>query len=181
MGEGIEPRHIGLQISPDIKWFLITSDGAHGISKDVFQALVVHAENPKEVVHRLTELSEWLGGKDNSTVAVLSVGTDLFERSKESASSSLEIWSIPGKAEFFSTKPFRTDTPPNGTLSRTGVNISEAEKKSKQKTKKPPQKKNRNNTQKADSKGVNGSKSNNGREPTDKPVPQLNIEFSEEN
>lgn len=184
MGEGIEPRHIGLQISPDIKWLLITSDGAHGISKDVFQALVAHAENPKEVVHRLTEFSEWLGGKDNSTAAVLSVGADLFERSKESAFNSLEIWSIPGKAEFFSIQSFQTDASQNGTLSRTVANVSEAEKKSKQttipQTKKPPQKKDRNNTQKTDSKGVNGSKSNNGREPIDKPVPQLNIEFSEE-
>jgi PPM family protein phosphatase len=185
MGEGIEPRHIGLQISPDIKWFLITSDGAHGISKDVFQALVVHAENPKEVVHRLTEFSEWLGGKDNSTVAVLSVGADLFERSKESAFSSLEIWSIPGKAEFFSIKSFRTDASHNRTLPLIAENVSEAEKISRQENapqrKKPSKKKNQDNTQKADSKGVNGSKPNNGREYADKPLPQLNIEFSEEN
>jgi PPM family protein phosphatase len=185
MGEGIEPRHIGLQIAPDIKWFLITSDGAHGISKDVFQSLVVHAESPREVVHRLTEFSEWLGGKDNSTVAVLSVGVDLFARSKESAFSSLEIWSIPGKVEFFSIKSFRTDTSQNETLPPTEKKISEAEEKAKRttlpQTKKPPQKKNRDNAQQADSNGVNVSKLNNAREPGDKPVPQLNIEFSEEN
>jgi len=185
MGEGIEPRHIELKISSEIKWFLITSDGAHGISKDVFQALVVHADSPKEVVHRLTEFSEWLGGKDNSTVAVLSVGKDLFERSKESAFSSLEIWSTHGKAEFFSIKSFRTDASQNGTLPLTEANVSEAEKKSKRetlpRTKKPPKKNNHDNAQKTDSKGVNGSKPNNGREPADKPLPQLNIEFSEEN
>jgi PPM family protein phosphatase len=185
MGEGIEPRHIGLQISPDIKWFLITSDGAHGISKDVFQALVFHAENPKEVVHRLTELSEWLGGKDNSTVAVLSVGTNLFERSKESAFSSLEIWSIPGKVEFLTTKSLRTDVPQNRTLPPNQAKDSDSEKISKQdnspQPKKPSNKKNKDNAQKANLHGVNGSKLNNAREPGDKPVPQLNIEFSEEN
>lgn len=185
MGKGIEPRHIELQISPDIKWLLITSDGAHGISKDVFQALVVHAENPKEVVHRLTELSDWLGGKDNSTVAILRAGAELFERSKESALSSLEIWGIPGKVEFFTIKSFRTDISLNGTLPHTEVNASEAEEKSKKtaflNTKKQPPKKNRNNIQKTDSKDENSSKPNNGKELVDKPVPQLNIEFSEEN
>ncbi len=184
MGEGIEPRHIKLQISPEIKWFLITSDGAHGISKDVFQALVIHAESPKEVVHRLTKFSEWLGGKDNSTVAVLSVGMDLFERSKESAFSSLEIWSIPGKAEFFSVKPSRTDTSQNGNSHLTESSVSGAEEKSKQETlprvKKPPRKKNHDNAQKTDSEDVNSRKPNNAKEPADKPVPQLNIEFSEE-
>lgn len=185
MGEGIEPRYIELPISPDIKWFLMTSDGAHGISKDVFQALVVHAESPKEVVHRLTEFSEWLGGKDNSTVAVLSVGTNLFERSKESAFSSLEIWSISGKAEFFSMKSFRTAAPPNRTLPTIESGVSVVEKTPKPENilqpKKPQKKKNHDNAQKTDSKGVNGSKPNNGREHADKPVPQLNIEFSEEN
>lgn len=185
MGEGIEPRHIKLKISPEIKWFLITSDGAHGISKDVFHALVVHSKSPKDAVHRLTQLSEWLGGKDNATAAVLGFGTDLFERSKESAFSSLEIWSIPGKMEFFSMKSFRTDAFQNKTLPCVGANASEVEEKSKKtnlpQTKKPSRKKDRNNTQKTDSKGVNGSNSHHNRELPDKPVPQLNIEFSEEN
>jgi PPM family protein phosphatase len=184
MGEGIELRHIELQISPDIKWFLITSDGAHGISEDVFQTLIVHAESPKEVVRRLTELSEWLGGKDNSTVAVLSFGMDLFEQSKESAFSSLEIWSIPGKAEFFSMKSFRTDASQNGTLPLTEASISEVEKIPKQENlpqlKKPQKKNNLDNAQEIDSKDVNGSKPNNAREHANKPIPQLNIEFSEE-
>jgi PPM family protein phosphatase len=185
MGEGIEPRHIELQVTSDIKWFLITSDGAHGIYKDVFQSLVVHAESPKEVVHRLTEFSEWLGGKDNSTVAVLSVATNLFERSKESDFSSLEIWGIPGKAEFFSIKSFRTDASKSRSLPLAEVNSYEAEKNFKQENlpqpKKSPRKKNHDNVQEADSKGINGSKPNNGREHADKSVPQLNIEFSEEN
>lgn len=179
MGEGIQPRHIELKISPDVKWFLITSDGAHGISKDVFQALVVHAKSPKEVVHRLNGLSEWLGGKDNSTVAVLNVGTDLFATSKESNLSSLEIWSIPGKAEFFSIKSFRTDAPQNKTRPLTEAAVSKAGKKSTQetspRTKKLLNKDNHDNVQKTDSKVVNG------REFSDKPVPHLNIEFSEEN
>lgn len=185
MGEGIEPRHIALQVSPDVKWFLITSDGAHSVSEDVFQALVIHAESPQEVVRRLTKLSEWLGGKDNSTVAVLSVGADLFERSKEAAFSSLEIWSIPGKAEFFSIKSFRTDAPHNRTLPLITENVSEAEKISRQENapqrKKTSKKKNQDNAQEVDPKNVNGSKFNNGREYADKPLPQLNIEFSEEN
>lgn len=185
MGEGIEPRHIELQISSETKWFLITSDGAHGISKDVFQALVVHAESPKEVVHRLTEFSRWLGGKDNSTVAVLRIGMNLFDRGKESASSSLEIWSIPGKAEFFSVKSSRADASQNKTLPSKNANVFVAEEISRQEaspqTKKSPRQKKYDNAQEKDSKGVNGNKHKNGKEPVDKTVPQLNIEFSEEN
>jgi PPM family protein phosphatase len=186
MGEGIVPRHIELEISSDIKWFLITSDGAHDISEDVFQSLILYAESPEEVVHRLTNFSEWLGGKDNSTVAVLTFGINLFERSRESAFNSLEIWSIPGKAEFFGSKSFRTDAPVNRTLSVAEVDFSGTAKNHQQgntsQQKKPSRKKNHENVHKADLNGANGSKiDNNGTAHFEKTVPQLNIEFSEEN
>ena len=185
MGEGIEPRRVELKVTPETKWFLITSDGAHGTSENLFQSLIGHAESPKDVVCRLTEISEWQGGKDNSTVAVLNVGKDLFSRNRESTFSSLEIWSIPGKAEFFSIRVPQTDAPPNTTLKPIETSTSEAEKGYAQEklpqSKKPPKRKNQDNAQKTDSKSLNGSRQKNGEEQADKPIPQLNIEFSEEN
>jgi PPM family protein phosphatase len=185
MGAGIEPRYIELKMSTDIKWFLITSDGAHGISESVFYSLVSNSQSPKEIVHRLTELSEWLGGKDNSTVSVLTYGSNLFERSKDSAFSSLEIWSIPGKAEFFSIKPFRNDIPPNKALPLDESNTSEIEKKSNQtnvvQIKKKSKRKNSDNTQRSNLKASSGRIPKHEREQSGNSIPQLNIEFYEEN
>ena len=185
MGEGIEPRRVELKPSSDMKWLLITSDGAHGIPENIFHSLVSYAESPREVVSRLTALSEWLGGKDNSTVAALTIGKDLFSRNEESDLSSLEIWSIPGKVEFFSIKASPTDSLPDKSLNTPDANASGVEEPLKQEKiplpKKQPKKKNQDNAQKIEFNGVNSNKTNGGKGEVDKPVPQLNIEFSEEN
>ena len=184
MGEGINPRHIDLQLSAEIKWFLITSDGAHGISEATFKALVSCAESPKEVVVRLNQLSGWLGGKDNSTVSVLAVAKDLFSSIREAAFSSLELWSIPGKAEFFSNKTFQTDASKNTTSVKakdaSGVNKpSRGDNNSH--PQKPSKRKNQNNSQNVEPVNGNGSKPRKDKAETNELVPQLNIEFSGEN
>jgi len=185
MGEGIEPRRVELKPSSDMKWLLITSDGAHGIPENIFHSLVSYAESPREVVSRLTALSEWLGGKDNSTVAALTIGKDLFSRNEESDLSYLEIWSIPGKVEFFSIKASPTDSLPDKSLNTPDARASGVEEPLKQEKiplpKKQPKKKNQDNAQKIEFNGVKSNKTNGGKGEVDKPVPQLNIEFSEEN
>jgi hypothetical protein len=126
-----------------------------------------------------------LGGKDNSTVAALTIGKDLFSRNEESDLSSLEIWSIPGKVEFFSIKASPTDSLPHKSLNTPDARASGVEEPLKQEKiplpKKQPKKKNQDNAQKIEFNGVNSNKTNGGKGEVDKPVPQLNIEFSEEN
>ena len=134
---------------------------------------------------RLTALSEWLGGKDNSTVAALNLGKDLFLRNEESDLSYLEIWSIPGKVEFFSIKAPQADSLPDKSLNTPDANASGVEEPLKQEKipqqRKQPKKKNQDNAQKIEFNGVNSNKTNGNKGEVEKPVPQLNIEFSEEN
>jgi PPM family protein phosphatase len=185
IGEGIEPRHIKLKNSSETKWLLITSDGAHSMPERVFQSLISYAKKPREVVSRLTDLSEWLGETDNSTVAVLTVEKSLFPNVKESPISSLEVLSIPGKAEFFSIKPLRADSFRSEKAQEAEIRAASVAEEKLQKERalsaKKTSKMRPKSVQKSDSKGIDGSKlGNHVDEQINKPVPQLKIEFSEE-
>jgi len=183
MGEGLEPRHIELRYSPEFRWLLITSDGAHNVPSDIFKALINNATKPRDVVFRLTELSEWLGGKDNATVAILDVGGDFFSRDEDIDSGSLEIWSIPGKIEFLSIKPSRVESLPNDSskiLDSSTFEAKQSPKREETQSQKKPKKKN-GTLPKLESKVLDGDKNSaRSKGEGDKPVPQLNIEFSEE-
>ncbi|HEY9301112.1 MAG TPA: protein phosphatase 2C domain-containing protein, partial [Phormidium sp.] len=185
MGKGIEPRIIDLNSFSGAKWFLITSDGAHSISDEMLHTLVGYAKNPREVADRLTQLSEWLGGKDNSTVAVLEVKEDFFIARENSDLTSLEVFGIPGKAEFFSVKALQVSNPlSSATLNNSDLDMpknSNDPKVEKDSKKKPIRKKDQSNYKKRQSEKVSDThpeESNNTE--VDKTVPQLNIEFSEE-
>jgi PPM family protein phosphatase len=180
MGQGIEPRQIELPSSDDTKWFLITSDGAHGISEDIFRSLVSHCKTPNEVADRLNTFSEWLGGKDNSTVAILAVDKDLFLKNKGSDFGSLEIVSISGNKEIVNVKHMQTDIPQDRSdiSKQNTAEIAITGRENITQPKKPLKRKNQENIPKMDS--INGSKYNNGAEKVERLIPQLNIEFSEE-
>ena len=191
MGDGIEPRKIDFQSSVEIKWFLVTSDGAHSIPKDIFKSLVNHAKGPEEIVYRLTELSEWLGGRDNATAAVLTVGEELFLRNKKSSPSSLEVWGVPGKVEFLSIKSLRADPSQNGVLPsnkvaetsvRSTAKPNELPNPNKESEQNSTKKKRKSVSKKIDSEEVKGGseQSNNRKERLKKPQPLLDIEFSAE-
>lgn len=190
MGAGIEPRKIDFQAFPEAKWFLVTSDGAHGIPPGIFQSLISSAMSPSEIVYRLTELSEWLGGKDNSTVAVLTGGEELFLRNEKSVPSSLEIWGIPGKVEFLSIKPLRSEPSQNEILPTKDVAHAPAKTIDKQSEQpqikaenKPTTKKKRKNSSK---KETSKDRKSTDEKAADRDVklkksrPQLSIEFSAE-
>lgn len=180
MGEGIQPRHIPLESTADIRCFLITSDGSHSIHEDVFKRLVSYSKTPIEIVERLTELSEWLGGKDNSTAAVLAVGKDLFSSNQESNFSSLEIWGIPGKAEFFSIKPISSEVVTNQ-FKTSDEDTNNPSKSNEKPIKEKPKKNNKAIHKQRESKEANSSKIYDEKSKVDQTVPQLNIDFSEDN
>jgi PPM family protein phosphatase len=177
MGEGVEPRVINLQPSSEIKSLIITSDGAHSIPKDIFQAVIVHAETAKNTVERLIAISEWLGGKDNSTVAVLPMGKKLLFRDLDTSSGSFEIWGIPGKAEFFSIRQdeiaaIKTlTTLDKETTKDEGVGKKEHNSSPKRQAKPKKQK----DVEETDLYDANGNKPN-----REKIAPQVKIEFSQE-
>jgi hypothetical protein len=70
MGEGIEP-HIITTNKADVSTILVTSDGIHGAPPDAFAQVVRNAPADSTLIKRLIELSEALGGRDNSTVFAL--------------------------------------------------------------------------------------------------------------
>lgn len=69
MGEGLQPHVI--RPAAGIEGIIITSDGAHTVSKDFFEAIAAQAKTPKTVVERMISVSEWIGGKDNASVICL--------------------------------------------------------------------------------------------------------------
>lgn len=190
MGDGIEPRKVDFQSVPKTKWFLVTSDGAHSVPQHIFRSLISNAESPEEIVHRLTKLSEWLGGKDNSTVSVLTVGEELFLRDGSSAPSSLEIWGIPGKVEFLSLKPIRLDSSQDkATHNRETASTSvqavkkETEPSQRKAADKPSTKKKRkSSSNKVSVENLNGKskEADSGKEKSTSNRPQLDIKFSAE-
>jgi PPM family protein phosphatase len=183
MGVGIEPRAVEFKLSSESKYLLITSDGAHGISENVFQSLVNCSDTSKEVVSRLTKISEWLGGNDNSTAVILPLGKNIFLRNKDSDSSSLEIWSITGKVEFLSVKNSQN------TISLNNTDEAKNEKKSNfQKIPygegiSPPEKKGRKKDKNTNQYLILDDKNSDivdvGK--FEKPIPNLIVEFVEEN
>lgn len=177
MGEGMEPRAINLEPSFEVKQIIITSDGAHSIPKDIFQEVIVHSETAKNVVERLISLSEWLGGKDNSTVAVLPIGEKSLLRDRDSSSGSFEIWGIPGKAEFLrliqdEISGFITPKLPEHKPAKDEIDVKKDRMTSPRKEDK---KKNQKDIREKDRNEANGNKRD-----REKIVPQLNIEFSQE-
>lgn len=190
MGAGIEPRKVDFESVPQTKWFLVTSDGAHSVPQHIFRSLISNANSPEEVVHRLTKLSEWLGGKDNSTVSVLTVGEELFLRDGSSAPSSLEIWGIPGKVEFLSIKPIRSDLFRDkaahtreiaNTFVQT-VNKGTEQSQIKAADKPSAKKKRKSSSKKVSVENLNGEsrETDSGQEKSKSNRPQLDIKFSAE-
>lgn len=185
MGEELQPRKIELnKYLSEMKWFLITSDGAHNLPNDIFTTLIKKSKNPRDAVSRLIELSEWLGGRDNATAGTLLVQDNLFSNS-EALESFLEIWSLPGKIQFLILKPLPTEIQENGLStimdyngSKTGESIQDEEVP---KNKKSPRKKNQSNIPKSESKGKKYNPKNAVTGELNKSIPQLNVEFSEEN
>lgn len=111
MGEGLEPNLIEFQNSKDLKWILMTSDGIHGIPASIFKSIVKNSDKPKRTIFRLTELSKWLGRRDDSTAIIFDLWKDTFPKDNHSKSSgSLELWSVFGKSEFFNISSLETGT-----------------------------------------------------------------------
>ena len=177
MGEGIDPRAINLQIYSEVKQLVLTSDGAHSIPKDIFQGVIAHSETAKNLVERLIYISEWLGGKDNSTIAVLPIGKKLLHCDQDYSSGSFEIWGIPGKAEFLSIR--QDETPEIKTLTTSDKETTKDEGVAKKERNSSPKKQVKQKKQK-DVEETDLNKANGNKHNGEKIATQLNIELSQE-
>ena len=99
MGEGIEP-HIVTVNPTECSTFLVTSDGIHGAPEEALAQVVRNAREDIEVVRRLIDLSDALGGHDNGTALILPTRVETSGPDHDqglnlrfwSASDRLEIW-----------------------------------------------------------------------------------------
>jgi PPM family protein phosphatase len=98
MGEGVEPHIFATHSAQSA--FLLTSDGIHGAPREALAQVVRNARTDMEVVQRLLDLSDALGGHDNSTALFVPIRVAAPEADHEqglnlrfwSASDRLEIW-----------------------------------------------------------------------------------------
>jgi serine/threonine protein phosphatase PrpC len=90
VGPSILPR-IDL-LPPGVKDVLLTSDGAHFVEPDLLRQVVIHANDPRRIAERITALSRWLGGPDNSSVCTLRL-PDLMDHLNEAPPSVATVWS----------------------------------------------------------------------------------------
>jgi serine/threonine protein phosphatase PrpC len=72
MGEGLAPHCLDLSEyfhNNDLgNAYLITSDGAHYLGKDILQRIIKLSHEQDQIPYRIVTTSEWLGGFDNSSV-----------------------------------------------------------------------------------------------------------------
>jgi serine/threonine protein phosphatase PrpC len=67
IGPDIEPHVVA--IPTDLQWIFITTDGAHCIPADALQLLVTRARTATELSRRVVQAAQWMGSRDNGTVA----------------------------------------------------------------------------------------------------------------
>jgi PPM family protein phosphatase len=116
VGESLEV-HLQSLIPQPNEIFILTSDGAHDLARDdiVFSSLVVNSRTPHELVGRILSISDWLGGKDNATAAVISTSCDF---NLHNQMGSLEIWSPLENVKFFTLTSDNLSNLNNGYLSK---------------------------------------------------------------
>lgn len=99
IGESLAPHLYRLQQQADHFWIL-TSDGAHGLGRKVLESLLERSHRADDVVRRLIFVAEALNVKDNASIAAVKQLPALDESERYSGttltitspSGSLEIW-----------------------------------------------------------------------------------------
>jgi PPM family protein phosphatase len=104
MGKDLDFSPTPVNLDVESSYFILTSDGAHSyISPENFKDILLNSISYRDIADRLVTLSEWLGGRDNATVGVITPNTySLLNQQELNESGSLEIWGMSGKVEFFS-------------------------------------------------------------------------------
>jgi hypothetical protein len=70
MDEDLQPQ-IEKIPNPDADGVLITSDGAHTLTKDAWDTICLHSKNGSDLVRKLLNVADAFGGLDNATALFL--------------------------------------------------------------------------------------------------------------
>ena len=72
IGPGLEPHMYDLPSREGVSYF-IASDGAYNIG-NALESILVNASGPGVAAERITQISQWMGGKDNASI--ICIGPD---------------------------------------------------------------------------------------------------------
>ena len=120
IGDSIEVHVQSVNPQPN-EILILTSDGAYNLSKDgkVFNSIVTNSKTSQELVNRLLSVSEWFGGIDNATIAVIPTFGDFKLQKNENKKGYLEVWSpLCGQNNFFNLSSELTSTTKNSYLGK---------------------------------------------------------------
>jgi PPM family protein phosphatase len=101
IGDALQPRmYLPKSDTQSASRWLLTSDGIHGPSGPLLDAILKGSLNNQSAANRLVQLSRWCGGLDNATIVIAS--PDLFSpKVLLGRSGVLEIWDSFSKLEMY--------------------------------------------------------------------------------
>jgi len=131
IGDELEPHVVPLQegnrnVTPDSAW-LVTSDGAHGLGRQMLQAISANATSASDLIRKLMFVADAAGLHDNAT-AVGIFPNDLFKSqtfhdgitlSIWTPTTSLELWIDPGAKPIPPSRAIVSKAPPKQKARRT--------------------------------------------------------------
>lgn len=99
MGDGLDAQSIALGQAQEVTWFVLASDGAYTITEPVFRGIISHSETALDAALKVNDVSAWIGGSDNSTMAILDRRASLFTSWQPSKAGSLQVVGVPGSLQ----------------------------------------------------------------------------------
>lgn len=99
--EALEPLSIALDASDDLRGYLLTSDGAHSAPKEILSRVSSHARTGPELVRRLLNVADALGGLDNATAIFVPPRQILEIDEPPVPGASLSLLSATGEAQIW--------------------------------------------------------------------------------
>ncbi|MDT9646353.1 PP2C family protein-serine/threonine phosphatase [Pseudomonas sp. JV245A] len=93
MGESMQPKIS--EITHQAGFCAITTDGIHGIEERTLNKILANSESIEQASDRLSAVSKWCGGIDNSTSAIFDI-SEISSSITEYESSGIRVWDSGG-------------------------------------------------------------------------------------
>ncbi|MEH6471008.1 MAG: protein phosphatase 2C domain-containing protein [Halopseudomonas sp.] len=182
IGKDIEPHILPIESfeGADAR-LLLTSDGVHFMDEGLMASIIQHANEPAKAAQRLTELSKWLGGKDNATTILSSSYNQLIEFRDESRPGIVEVWDSFGELQLHIPQYIpQFKSPKNSVAAKDSpspelVQSKNEKPENESKATSNPKKRRKSRAKASGKKDVEGD--NGDVESPPKEIPQLNIKF----
>jgi serine/threonine protein phosphatase PrpC len=173
VGPDIEPHIISIDSIREVNGSLfLCTDGIHFLGKDLLALILGNASEPAFTAIRLTELSQWCGGKDNATAILISSYSDIVEFNGRAILDVLEVWDAFGEIQFHNRLQNKVETV------NTNESITNSELKNVKRKRKPKAKTGKKTKSKPAVDMFITDETEVSAEPQDDEKPELEIEFN---